>query len=256
MSELSRIKQATRDASSLGQSFGQSFGHVIVIGGGIGGLTLAQGLKLAGVSVALYERDHSTTDRVQGYRVHINPTGSRALHACLPAPLFETFERTCGRPGRAIRFLTEQMEVLLSVDGELADRHDAIGRHRSVSRITLRQILLSGLDGIVHFGKTFTRYEERGQRLIAHFEDGTSAEGDVLVAAETAADRGCAASSCRMRNASIPASSASPARCSSMPETAIASRPSSSTGWRSWLPKAATASLWPCRRSMAQPWRR
>jgi 2-polyprenyl-6-methoxyphenol hydroxylase-like FAD-dependent oxidoreductase len=193
MSELSRIKQATRDASSLGQSvgqsFGQSFGHVIVIGGGIGGLTLAQGLKLAGVSVALYERDHSTTDRVQGYRVHINPTGSRALHACLPAPLFETFERTCGRPGRAIRFLTEQMEVLLSVDGELADRHDAIGRHRSVSRITLRQILLSGLDGIVHFGKTFTRYEERGQRLIAHFEDGTSAEGDVLVAADGGGSR-------------------------------------------------------------------
>ena len=60
--------------------------HVIVIGGGIGGLCLAQGLKRAGISVAVYERDRTLTDRLQGYRVHINPSGSRALHACLPPP--------------------------------------------------------------------------------------------------------------------------------------------------------------------------
>ena len=53
--------------------------HVLVIGGGVGGLTLAQGLKKSGVSVAVYERDRSATDRLQGYRVHINPAGSSAL---------------------------------------------------------------------------------------------------------------------------------------------------------------------------------
>src|SRR5215467_7497364 len=41
--------------------------HVIIIGGGIGGLTLAQGLKKSGVSFAVYERDRTPTDRVQGY---------------------------------------------------------------------------------------------------------------------------------------------------------------------------------------------
>ena len=176
MSELNGTKPTASSASRLG--------HVIVIGGGIGGLTLAQGLKKAGVSVAVYERDRTPVDRVQGYRVHINPTGSRALHACLPAPLFNAFDRTCGRPGRAIRFLTEQMDVLLHVGGEPAESHDAVGKHRSVSRISLRQVLLSGLDATVQFGKTFTRYEEHDQRLIAHFEDGTAAEGDVLVAAD------------------------------------------------------------------------
>src|SRR5882672_5280978 len=88
--------------------------HVVVIGGGIGGLCLAQGLKKAGMSVAVYERDRTLTDRVQGYRVHINPTGSRALHACLPPQLFDVFDRTCGKPGSAIRFLTERMQVLLA----------------------------------------------------------------------------------------------------------------------------------------------
>src|ERR1700716_1518083 len=83
--------------------------HVVIIGGGIGGLCLTQGLKQAGMSVAVYERDRTLTDRLQGYRVHINPAGSRALHACLPPPLFDAFDRTGGKPSRAMHFLTEQM---------------------------------------------------------------------------------------------------------------------------------------------------
>ena len=51
-------------------------------------------------------------------------------------------------------------------------------------------MLLAGLDDVVHFGKAFTRYEETPDgRIVAHFEDGTSAEGDVLVAASREFDR-------------------------------------------------------------------
>jgi salicylate hydroxylase len=167
--------------------------HVVVIGGGIGGLTLAQGLKQSGVSVAVYERDRTRTDRVQGYRVHINPTGSRALHECLPAPLFEAFGRTCGKPSDGMRFMTERMKVLLALSltgTEQSSGEDDVARHRSVSRITLRQVLLAGLDDVVHFGKTFVRYEETPTgRIVAHFEDGTSAEGDALVAADGGGSR-------------------------------------------------------------------
>jgi salicylate hydroxylase len=167
--------------------------QVVIIGGGIGGLTLAQGLKKSGVSAVVYERDRTRTDRVQGYRVHINPTGSLALHECLPAPLFEAFTRTCGRPADGIRFVTEQMKVLLALDGRNAParfRGDGVAKHRSVSRITLRQVLLSGLEDSVHFGKTFVRYEETSfGRIVAHFEDGSSVEGDVLVAADGGGSR-------------------------------------------------------------------
>ncbi len=45
--------------------------NVVIVGGGIGGLCLAQGLKQAGISVALYERDASADFRGQGYRIHI-----------------------------------------------------------------------------------------------------------------------------------------------------------------------------------------
>ena len=162
--------------------------HVLIIGGGIGGLTLAQGLRRARISAAVYERDRTLTNRLQGYRVHISPTGGLALHECLPPHLFAVFDRTCGAPTMAVRFFTEQMRLLLAFDGDLIASTDPVARHRSASRITLRQVLLTELDN-VHFGKTFQRYKQEGGRITAYFEDGASAEGDVLVAADGGGSR-------------------------------------------------------------------
>jgi 2-polyprenyl-6-methoxyphenol hydroxylase-like FAD-dependent oxidoreductase len=80
------------------------------------------------------------------------------------------------------------MRELLSFERVLVQPTDPIACHRSASRITLRQVLLSGLDN-VQFGKTFARYEEQGDQIIAHFEDGSSARGDVLVAADGGGSR-------------------------------------------------------------------
>ena len=68
--------------------------HVLIIGGGLGGLCLAQGLKKVGIQVDVYERDHSANSRLQGYRIHIDPDGSTALHECLPKELWELFDST------------------------------------------------------------------------------------------------------------------------------------------------------------------
>ena len=157
--------------------------HVGIVGGGIGGLALAQGLKKAGISVAVYERDRTPTDRLQGYRVRISPKGSKALHSCLPADLFEVFAATCSVGNPSFRFLTEKMEELLSIEIRRDTR--TVAQHRSASRITLRQVLLSGLDVIVSYGKTFSRYEEtEGGPIVLHFTDGSAAACDVLVGAD------------------------------------------------------------------------
>jgi 2-polyprenyl-6-methoxyphenol hydroxylase-like FAD-dependent oxidoreductase len=51
-------------------------------------------------------------------------------------------------------------------------------------------VLLSGLDEVVHFGKTFERYEEcHDGRIVAHFEDGSAAAGDMLIAADGGGSR-------------------------------------------------------------------
>ena len=147
--------------------------HVLIIGGGIGGLCLAQGLQRAGVNATVYERDRAITDRLQGYRVHISPKGSRALHDLINYAVDGA----------------RRMQTLISVAGFSEPGGDAVEQHRSVSRITLRQVLLAGLGERVRFGKTFVRYETHGDRVVAWFEDGSSAAGDVLVAADGGGSR-------------------------------------------------------------------
>jgi 2-polyprenyl-6-methoxyphenol hydroxylase-like FAD-dependent oxidoreductase len=184
--------------------------HVLIIGGGIGGLTLAQGLKKSGVNVAVFERDRTMTDRVQGYRLHINPAGSVALHECLPPELFETFARTCGKPSRGIRFLTERMKVPISFDminPPQGANGDHIALDRSVSRITLRQVLLAGLDDVIRFGKTFERYEEFGRVAYSRISPTARLPRAMSWSPRMAAVRACGGSSCLMPSASTPGSS-------------------------------------------------
>ncbi|MGW2249271.1 FAD-dependent oxidoreductase [Kitasatospora sp. NPDC001660] len=157
--------------------------HVIVIGGGTGGMCLAHGLKKAGVSVAVYERYGSRSDGLYGYRVGIDPTGNRALRQCLPPDLFDTFVATCARTPRHFNVFTQKLRRTATFP--LRDDRDAVDSERSVSRATLRQVLFTGMDDVVHYGKVFTHYEQHEDGTVtAHFADGTSATGDVLIAAD------------------------------------------------------------------------
>lgn len=165
--------------------------RVAVIGGGTGGLCLAHGLRKAGISVDVYERSLARTERLQGYRVHINPYGSRALSECLPAPLWEAFVATCGVSAGSFGFVTERLDELLVLgDQAKAPAGDPASSHHSVSRITLHQVLSAGLEDVLHLGKEFERYERAEDGTITcHFADGSTATADVLVAADGANSR-------------------------------------------------------------------
>jgi len=162
--------------------------RVLIIGAGTGGLCLAHGLKRAGIDVRIFERDRTRRDGLQGYRVGISPAGSYALHECLPPDLYQLFVDTCARPPRYFNMLTERMEELVSV--VVPDTGDAVDSEKSVSRMTLRQILLTGLDEETAFDKKFSHYvHEESGAVTAFFEDGSSATGDVLVGADGANSR-------------------------------------------------------------------
>lgn len=166
--------------------------RVAIIGGGTGGLCLAQALHKAGVPVAVYERSGVRTERLQGYRVHINPKGSQALHECLPVEQWQTFVDTCGSPGGAFAFVNEQMKELLLIEDDLTSgpERDPTRSHHSVSRITLHQVLSAGLDEVLHLDKEFERYEQAPDGTITcHFTDGTTTTADVLVGADGANSR-------------------------------------------------------------------
>ncbi|MBQ1024652.1 NAD(P)/FAD-dependent oxidoreductase [Micromonospora sp. C95] len=157
--------------------------HVLVIGAGTGGLCLAHGLRRAGIGVEVYERHRARGEGLLGYRVGIGPTGSRALRDCLPPELFEIYLATCARSPRYFNVLSEKMRHTASFPLR-PDTHP-VDTERSVARMTLRQVLLTGLADVVHFDRTFTRYEQHDDGTVtAHFADGSTATGDLLVAAD------------------------------------------------------------------------
>ncbi len=159
---------------------------VLIIGAGTGGLALAQGLKAAGVAVDVYERDHSPTDRLQGYRLSISPAGCRALKACLPEAVYAKFIASAAKPSETVTFLDHRLNRLLRIDIPREEASD-VANERPIGRLALRGVLLDGLGAIVHFGKKFVGFEDApGGGVVARFDDGSTAAGDLIVGADGA----------------------------------------------------------------------
>ncbi|WP_205660602.1 FAD-dependent oxidoreductase [Amycolatopsis antarctica] len=159
---------------------------VVVIGGGIGGLCLAQGLHAEGVPVEVFERDEHPASCWEGYRIHIDPAGARSLRACLPARLWDTFVATSA-PGGDFGFLTERLAELLVVEEAISHPggEHPVESHYAVDRRALRRLLLSGIEDLVHFGAEFRSYTDAGDgRVTAEFTDGRRVTAEVLVGAD------------------------------------------------------------------------
>src|SRR5437667_5116552 len=171
----------------------QSNLRVLVIGGGLGGLCLAQGLRKAGVDVDVYERDAGLSVRTQGHRIHIDSRGELALRECLPPRLYDLFLATRGQPSKGVTMLSVvegQLKEAVTQPFPEGGNDEFITIGSAVDRLTLRQILLAGLEDIVHFNKAFARYEQQvDNRVRAYFTDGSSAIGNVLVAADGVGSR-------------------------------------------------------------------
>jgi len=157
--------------------------HVIIIGGGIGGLCLAQGLRKARVSAVVYEKGPRRADPhwLQGYQIHINPSGFKALRECLPPAVWDSLTANACAPDAGFQMLTEQMREIAFIEPEIMDGTS----HVRIVRAILREVLLEGLDDVVNFGKEFVRYERTSNgKVTAFFKDGTTVEGAVLVGAD------------------------------------------------------------------------
>lgn len=159
--------------------------RVIVIGAGLGGLTLAQGLLRAGIDVAVYERD-APEGRPQGISLHFDDRGAAALRGCLPPEHAALAEALMGAPA-------DHAQVVSEVDGRLAvtgsrplDGKTPRPRPgRTANRPLLRAVLLCGLEGVVRFGAAFEGYETLSDGTVeARFADGSTDRGSVLVGAD------------------------------------------------------------------------
>ncbi|MGW4567497.1 FAD-dependent oxidoreductase [Streptomyces sp. NPDC004561] len=149
--------------------------RVSVVGAGLGGLCLAQGLRDAGIEVDVYERDPAITARFQGYRLVLDPVGFEALRSCLPQrwhPLLDAV-------------VSDTYVERLALDAQL-NKIGELGPARSgivVDRHVLRHLLLTGLT--VHTGAALTGYDVLDDgRVEARFAQRDPATADLLVGAD------------------------------------------------------------------------
>ncbi|MBM7115113.1 FAD-dependent monooxygenase [Archangium primigenium] len=151
--------------------------NAVIIGGGVGGLTAALALERRGWAVDVFEQAPALKEVGSG--VMISPNAMSVLFAlgleqvvARGVPL--THVELCTWRGEALR--RERAEDVPGTDVP------AVLFHRAALHGALHAALGSGTR--VHLGARLTRFEEDGEGVVARFEDGREARGDVLVGAD------------------------------------------------------------------------
>lgn len=151
--------------------------NVAVIGGGLGGLAFAQGMKaLAGYKVTVFERDMDQMSRSQGYQIGLNEAGIGALGA-IKFPWLNGLLNE--NPLDGFVMCDAKLEPLMRFGIKNTPKKP---KSALVNRWKLRDLLAEGLD--IQWNKKFVRYEELNDKIIAYFEDGSSAESHLLIGAD------------------------------------------------------------------------
>ena len=89
--------------------------RIAIVGGGLGGLTLARILQVHGISATVYELDATADVRQQGGSLDIHEaSGQRALRE---AGLYEAFRRRTHPEGEATRILDRDGTVFVDEAG-------------------------------------------------------------------------------------------------------------------------------------------
>lgn len=146
-----------------------------IIGGGVGGLALAQALRKRGIAATVLERDPSPNFRRQGYRVTIHEGGTNYLKNCLDDGLFEQFLRSS--------YLWTGLTIADAKLRHIGGLKEGEVLSRSIDRTTLRDILLTDLPD-VRFGQPIDQYSLVEDGVEVTLADGTRERFDLLVGAD------------------------------------------------------------------------
>ena len=152
-----------------------SIKNAVIIGGGVAGPATALAFRKAGIPSAVYEEHGSTADGVGGV-LAVAPNGLNAL----------------GLIGVDIGALGQPIQRQVMTDGNGKrwfefDGLPGLPASRVVWRSELHRALHDhALERGIHIehGKPLVSVDETAGGVIAHFADGTSASGDVLIGAD------------------------------------------------------------------------
>jgi salicylate hydroxylase len=153
---------------------------VAVIGGGIGGLTAALCLLKEGFDVRIYEQARAV--REVGAGIQVSPNASRVLHHLgLGAELAKVGVRPAGFHQRR----WENGRTLLQTP--LGDEvREAFGfPYYQVHRGDLLALLSAAFPAErTHVGHKLAAFEDRGDRVVMQFDNGSQTQADVMIGAD------------------------------------------------------------------------
>lgn len=157
-----------------------SYPHVLIVGAGLSGLTLAQILRKNGVSYEIFERDESADARAQGWAIALHGPVLSDLKEHMPddiGPIECTNHLTpLNLPAQFVFYHAQKPGMRIGVED------DDKGKIVRANRQRLRDWLQTHIP--VKYDKRALRVDEHDEKVTVHFEDGSSATGDILVGAE------------------------------------------------------------------------
>ncbi|QRX90578.1 FAD-dependent oxidoreductase [Streptomyces noursei] len=156
--------------------------RVVVVGGGIGGVALAAGLRRRGFEVAAFDRDTEVA-ATGGYHITLDGRAQSALQE-LVAP--EIMERLLASAS-ALRL--RDRDAFWDHRGRLLGHGPDLSGDSGVDidRITLRTLLAEAVGGDLHLGRTVSAvgYDEDGTPQV-RFTDAAPVTADLVVGADGA----------------------------------------------------------------------
>lgn len=152
---------------------------VLIIGGGSCGLTLAQGLRKAGIPYTLYERDskddYHNRPRDWGSLLH---WGQEYMQRCVPADIWARRSEMYVDPFDDY----ESHSGCLIWNGKTGEEIKQLASTKGVVRVSRRKIRMLLSEGLaIEYSKKLVNISTGGLHVTAFFEDGTSATGSLLV---------------------------------------------------------------------------
>lgn len=150
---------------------------VVVVGGGIGGLFAANALIAQGLKVSVYEQAPALGE--VGAGVFITPNSVRQLQRVGLGPSVEKWGARVGAGSQYFRHDGTPIAPVQVTDS--SGWNATFGMHRA----DLVEMLAKALPaGIVHTGKRGVGFEQAGDLARVIFADGTTAEADIVIAAD------------------------------------------------------------------------
>jgi salicylate hydroxylase len=157
--------------------------HILIAGGGIGGMAAALALMNRGHTVDVYEQ--AAEFREFGAGVQISPNGTRALHTL--GVLDKLRQLSCDTAGKEVRLWnTGRTWKLFDLGTEAIERYGF--PYVTVFRPDLLQVLVDAVRArrpeAVHLGRRVAEVNQSGGKVRLRFEDGGTAAGDALIGAD------------------------------------------------------------------------